>query len=452
MQIRFNTSQFNYAKWPKQGVPLLLALLLLFNVFYTKSYQRPDFIRHDMLSYYGYLPAYFIHHDLSLSFAHHDSIGRYAWTVEAENGRIFKMTSGVAIMQAPFFLIADFLTQEWQLPRDGFSGLYYFFLCLGAWFYLLLGLRYLNKVLLHWVEPAVSSIVLVLLVFGTNLYYYAFHEVMMAHLYAFTLFAALLYACLKINESYKRRYLLLLGISLGLLILIRPIHLMATLIPIALLLFGNLGWWSRIKSNPRLILWVAIPALAIIFPQLLYWKTYSSQWLFYSYTNEGFFWLQPKIIAGWFSFRKGWLLYTPLMAISLVGIVFMYQTQKLWSLLIGIYTILFSYVVFSWWCWWYGGSFGSRVMIDIYPLLAIPLAYLLAYLRQKSRGIILALAFVFIYLNLFQVRQYRSTLLHWDSTSSKLYQKIWLTQRFPQHYDQLLEPPNYEAAKAGINR
>ena len=76
------------------------------------------------------------------------------------------------------------------------------------------------------------------------------------------------------------------------------------------------------------------------------------------------------------------------------------------------------YVVFSWWTWWYGGSFGSRPMIDYYGLMAFPMAALIQKLAETKWWIriVTTTVFVFfIYLNQFQMSQYRTSLLHWDT-------------------------------------
>ncbi len=73
---------------------------------------------------------------------------------------------------------------------------------------------------------------------------------------------------------------------------------------------------------------IALLFMLPIFPQLLYWKLVSGNWLFYSYGNEGFDFLHPHIFDGLFCFKNGWLSYTPIMLFGLIGIVLMHKKKK----------------------------------------------------------------------------------------------------------------------------
>jgi hypothetical protein len=107
---------------------------------------------------------------------------------------------------------------------------------------------------------------------------------------------------------------------------------------------------------------------------------------YYSYGDEGFFFTNPQIINGLFSYRKGWLIYTPLMIFALLGILTLARRKfQQFFIPVLIFTVANIYVVYSWWCWWYGGSFGSRPMIDSYPLMAVALAGMVYGYRVPDR-------------------------------------------------------------------
>ncbi len=107
--------------------------------------------------------------------------------------------------------------------------------------------------------------------------------------------------------------------------------------------------------------------------------------MFYTYGDEGFFFSRPALLKGLFSWRKGWLLYTPMMALALTGFVFLKKRipQAFWPLL--IFTFANIWIITSWWSWWYGGSLGMRPMIDSYALLALPLAAFISGLLEKKK-------------------------------------------------------------------
>src|SRR5690606_12215379 len=112
-----------------------------------------------------------------------------------------------------------------------------------------------------------------------------------------------------------------------------------------------------------------------IIPQLFFWKIYGGDWLVFTYgSDEKFFFNNPKIFDFLFSYRKGWFVYTPLMIFSIVGLFFLKKKVKEMSLITPIFITFIIYILSSWWCWWYGGSFGMRAMIQYYAFLAFPLA------------------------------------------------------------------------------
>ena len=105
-----------------------------------------------------------------------------------------------------------------------------------------------------------------------------------------------------------------------------------------------------------------------------------------------------------------------------------------------------------WWCWWFGGTFGCRVLVDFYGLFAFPLAVVIEYCLSRhfmSRlTFTIFLAFI-IFVNLFQTRQKLEGQIHWDSMTKDAYWQVFLKRRFPENYDSLLKTPDYEAAKNG---
>ena len=59
-----------------------------------------------------------------------------------------------------------------------------------------------------------------------------------------------------------------------------------------------------------------------------------------------------------------------------------------------------------------------------------------------ARAALLASLGFFIWLNLFQSKQYSSSLLHYECTSKALYLKIFGTQEWPEDYKGLMKCPN----------
>jgi hypothetical protein len=189
-------------------------------------------------------------------------------------------------------------------------------------------------------------------------------------------------------------------------------------------------------------------------PQLIYWKMQTGNFMYYSYSGEHFFFNHPRIWKGLFSFRKGWLLYTPMAALALAGFFFLKKNARPLLIPLYLYTFLNIWIVLSWWCWWYGGGFGLRAFIESFAFLAFPLAALWAWALKKGWvayvGLMIVAGF-FIRLNLFQSKQYREGKLHWDSMSKAMYKATFLNPDYVKDADKLIDPPDYDAARKGLS-
>ena len=144
---------------------------------------------------------------------------------------------------------------------------------------------------------------------------------------------------------------------------------------------------------------------AIIFIQLLYWKTVTGQWVYYSYDDQKLEFLRPHITSVLYSYKKGWLVYTPIMALALLGFVPLYKQQKsiFWAIL--AFFIANFYLVSCWSVWWYGGSFGQRALIQSYVFLLFPFTAFWVWALQKRVVwlLLMPLLALFVWLNITQI-------------------------------------------------
>ncbi len=437
-------------------------ICLLLSMYYIKStvdlspWKHKTIIDQDIIFYYGYVPATFIYHDLSFHFPSQPGFKGTVWCIPTPTGNgIQKMTMGTAILYSPVFGIAHLYTKLTGGLADGYSPNYQMALIWAGVLYFILGLFLLRKILLQFFSGSVVSLVLVALSLGTNLFNYASWEGAMSHVYSFFVFALALWAFLKWLKSPKVPITIILGLALGLLVLIRPTNITFVLFLVLYFFFRPISLkekWTLILGLKWKLLLLVAAAFMVCLPQIIYWKIFSGQYFFFSYLGERFYFNNPHIIEGLFSYNKGWFVYTPLMWLAVAGLFVMRGAYKawLWPTVIAM-TITF-YITFSWWCWWYGGGFSCRALVEFYVVMSIPLGAFFTYILQKKfiyRTITTVVLVFFIWLNLFQLRQYRTSLLHWDSMSKQAYWAIWSKQTWPQNYDKMLLHLDAEKAKKG---
>lgn len=396
----------------------------------------------DVFGYYLYLPATIIHDDPGLKDAgwldevmdtYAPSSTLYQLVSGDDGNRVIKYTSGLALLYSPFFFAAHWLAPVLGYPADGFSLPYQLILSLGGIIWAIFGLIMLRKLLLRLFDDKITSLTLLLIVLGTNYFQLvAFDGTLLSHNYLFTLYALLFFTTIRWHErpSYTKAFLL--GLTSGLITLIRPSEIICVLIP----LLWNAGSWRQftfrfkvIKINLYYVLAFMVPALLIGSIQLWYWKSVSGEWLFYSYNNpgEGFRFFPPYILEFLFSFRKGWFVYTPLVIFAFAGFYTLYQRHRAWFPALIVFVLLDLWIVSSWSCWWYaGGSFSARAMLPAYVLLAVPLASLIEVVAEKRwKWIVAGFAVLIVVLNLFQTWQFEKGIMDKDRMTREYYWAIF---------------------------
>ena len=448
-----------YRKSPSRLTIVFSTVLMLLIFFTAQRWNRSKVIEADVVSYYSYLPALFVHGDISMEYAQHDPFyGDKVWGVIWKEGKgpVQKYTMGMAMMYTPFFLAAHTTAQFTDYPADGYSLPYRFWLQLSALFYLLIGMMFMRRVLCRYFSEKVTALVLLILVFGTNLFYYTSVQAPMPHAYLFALVSILLYVTIRFYEGPSWRHAIFLALTASLITLIRPNHILFWSIPLLYGVYNRSTLQERLaffrKHYLKFLIWPLI-AFLIATPQMLYWHYMTDHWIYYSYGEEGFFFGNPQFWRVLFSFRNGWLIYTPLMGIAVVGLFFLRRYAKEFAFAIPFFFLISFYVIASWWCWWYGGCFGNRVFIDLYPLLGLAIGAVLAHFSVRSgwlKRIGIGLIGALMLLNMYQSVQYARGLIHYDSMTARAWISVFGRWEKPADFEELLDHPDYDKALKGI--
>lgn len=426
-------------------------------------YKSNNVLQWDVLSYYSYLPATFIDKDVTLKFVNTENNVREKgvkyWYLEDHKGnRVLKYTMGMSVLYSPFFFIAHTLASPFGFKPDGFSGIYEFFIEFSGLFYLLIGLWYLRKLLLQFYDEKITAISLIILFFGTNLLCYSTVDPAMTHAYTFSLFSIFLYFVYDFYKKYNFKSVILLAICYGLIVLVRPINILL-IIPLLLYNVNNFNAFKiRLNffiSHYKYTLCFIIIVGLILLPQFIYYKYVTGNYFVFSYGKEGFFFNHFHLFDVLLSFRKGWFIYTPVILFAFFGIWNIRKERvSAFSWTIFILLPLYIYIVSSWWCWWYGGSFSQRSMIDIYPLLAIPLAaflFKIQYYGMAKQKFLNLLFVICVLLNIFQTIQYKYNIIDFDGMTSKEYIHVFGSLDDKKIDTTLLAKPNYELAVMGLS-
>ena len=435
----------------------LVSLLMFCAVtFYYPKYKATlteATISWDVAGYYFYLPAFFIYNDANQLGFTKDILSRYQpssqfdMAMQHPSGNyVMKYSSGQAVMYAPFFMLAHAYAKQSDYPADGFSRPYQFAISYGSLLFCVVGFWLLRRLLLRRFADKVVAVALLCIGIGTNYFEYASTSAPMTHGHLFTLYAALLLLTERFYTKASYGAAAAIGLVIGLCMLTRPTEVVAVILP---LLWGvgfpiltslreRVSFLSRHVSK---LLLAALCTALVGSLQLAYWKYATGEWLVYSYGDQSFSWLRPHIVSGFWSYRNGWLTYSPMLYFALAGLAILWRRKKNIALACAVFAAVFIYVTFAWDIWWYGGSLGQRAMVQAYPVLTFGFAALVEALRERWQRVAFGMiAAFFVYYNLWLFHhahhggKYKS-----DQTTRAYFWKTFLTYKHDPEELKLLD-------------
>lgn len=369
-----------------------LLLILVFVIIILIIKLQPSWkITGDGFGYYGYLRSLYFDHDLNFhnEFKYYDltfnsHIADVKLTPINRFGNVFAV--GLSIVWLPFFIVArvfDYWTKTTPGELSGLGINYQISLAVGSILYTLGGLLLLFQTLKKIFSAQSAWLSILAIVFISPLPQYLIYEPHMSHGVSFAAICLMLWYAVKLYQQKERlqfKKLTYLGLSMGLVILLRWQNSIFWLIPLSLL-------YQQYKKNlikfPLIITPLVWGALSFA-PQLIVWKILYGSFLT---IPQGFGFLHfynPKIWEFLFSGFHGLFFWHPLLFLGLIGLFLSYKKRRdfFWILLIILLGQIYINSIVN--DWWAGQSFGSRRMIESMPIFAYGLAELLEYLSNKK--------------------------------------------------------------------
>ncbi len=413
---------------------ILFATLFAFSGNFKTIYQEKDpFIAaYDAYGYYMYLPHLVQkgHLNISQEWLIETQEKRYGFPAyqlhKRENGNNINIYHiGLSFVQAPAFFTAHLYTKFSGGKADGLSKPYAFAMLINAILFIFLGLLFLYKFLRLFFEKKIATSLILITFFGTNYAITSYSSYMMQHLYLFALIAIFCYHFFKAiqTKTVHNKHFIYSVLIFGLCTVIRPTHVLLFILPVIYLW----NYFPNRKSYFKFIVLFPISSFLWNLPQFIYWKTIGGTWLLTNLHTEEIILFDPHFTDFLFSYRKGWFLYTPLMLLLFPGFFVLFKKNR--RLFFSLITCLFAFIwVFcSWECWHYASSFGSRVMVDLYPLCLLVIGFSFTEITLKKFFIkagVYFFIFFTIVLNCFQSTQFMRGII---SSTSMTKQHYWNT-------------------------
>ncbi len=377
---------------------------------FSKVYKATTW---DSLGYYMYLPSAFIYKDFK-TLAYIDTIDQkyqlsggsfYQYFKTPDGNYTGKYFCGVAILQMPYFFAGHIAAPMFGYPQDGFSLPYQHAIGIGAIFWVMIGFVFLRKVLLRFFDDKTTALVMLMLVFCSNLLQYVSVDSAQSHAYIFPLYSMILWCTIRWHESPRWYFAFLIGLICGLAVISRPTEIIIIFIPLLWNMQNKAASklkWQLVNKYKIQIIYLVLGGVIGILPQLLYWQHTTGSLIY----NVGSKWV---FLNPWFRVlfgpEKGWFLYTPIAILMVLGLWKMKGMAFQKSVL--VFSLLNIWIIIAWFDWRYGGSYSTRALVQSYPIMALALGSFVAYaLKKKWHYYLYTIIVLLTLLNFYQMEIY----------------------------------------------
>lgn len=423
---------------------LALLISIIFVVGFRVANVSEKETSWDVLGYYLPLPATFIYDDALLQNPtwikeineKRDLTGTlYQISSNDEGEPIYFFLLGMAILYLPFFLLGQGFAHISSYPPDGFSLPYQYALVVGGIIYTIIGLLYFRKILNHYLPDKITAAVILIIVFATNYSHHLTLKNLETVNVLFMFVCLIIWNTIQWHKELKTINLIAIGGFITLMSMVKPSEIFIVFVPLLWGVFSISSFNNKLKLiaiHRNQFILAILCCLLIALPQMSYWYIRTGSLFYDSYKNPGVGLdvLSPYFFESLFSFRKGWLVYTPVMILGIMGLGYLWKTLKEQRLALLFYLFSAFYIIISWTEWWYGAGFSNRPLITVYPILGLAMGFLLIKIGQSKLWLkITTVVFVAsaLFLNQFQWWQVRAGILDTYRTTKEYYWATFLS-------------------------
>ncbi len=335
---------------PAKAFVVITAIYIL--GFFSHAFYLKKTVYGDGIFYYSWLRSIVIDKDVNFTdeYAHfHVQQPKTLQQLPAN-----KYSVGPALLWSPLFIWIHSV-----MKSDGYNFWYQLAVGTTSILFTITGLILLFRLLNRYFSQTTSILAIIAIAFATNLFFYGSLDTVNSHSLSF--FAACVYLSFLLA---KEKNFFLIGISLGLLGIIRTQDIIY-----GILLLPFLRWRNIF---PLFTGFLILFSLQLIAWQILYGNFLTSPYLT---GGEGFTWWQAHAFEVLFSPKSGLFFWTPILLLGCAGL---FKKNKMFLLVI----LLQVWIVASWSTWWQGASYGGRMFVSVLPLFAFGLANIFQLLQH----------------------------------------------------------------------
>ena len=222
----------------------------------------------------------------------------------------------------------------------------------------------------------------------------------------------------------------MIGVTSGLILLTRHTNaILLTIVPLyGLSLGGPRPTLAFLRDHWRLLVRMAATTVVIVAPQLAIYYQATGRLLVSSYGALGFTFASPHLFGVLFSVQKGLFFWSPLLLLAFAGLPMLRGSARAFFLPAAVIFALDAYLIASWWDWQFGGSYGHRGFVDLFPVLAIGLAAFFEWSgRTPVRQVVVSIVtLLLVLLSTLQMLQYWNSVLPYSDLTWDQYRTLFL--------------------------
>jgi hypothetical protein len=358
-------------------IGFLLALMLIFHMGYERAAS-------DGRSYFIELRSMVMDRDFDLA------------NEEAVFGGLgsSKYPIGAAILWSPVYLLChawlhglNALGGDWS--TDGYTFPYQRSIGLASLWYGFVGLILIYRVLRAYFSRAIATLSTLGICTTTFLVWYITVDNSMVHglsMFATTLFLFLWH---RFRAAPTPMRWFWLGASAGIMASVRWQDGVFLLLPVADLLW--VSWRarrnqpnSRVSLAVRDLMYFGVAAFVTFLPQFIFWKSVFGQWIYLPTREHGFGpgFVPPFIVDVLFSSNHGLLTSTPIIWLSVIGLLFFARRDWRVAAALGGGLLAQIWINGAVEIWWGGVGYGARRFADSMLVFAVGLAAMLSTMQR----------------------------------------------------------------------
>jgi hypothetical protein len=285
---------------------------------------------------------------------------------------------GPALMWAPFFfvghLIAHVLVSRGaHLAMDGYSWPYIWSCAAGSALYAFLGLWLAYRLALRYAAPGAALLATVLVWLASSLPVYLYFLPFHAHAVASFAVAWFLWNWIAVRDGGGAWRWLVWGLSAGLVTATHYINGVMLLVA-AMEIAAQLVRVRPIMATIRRSMLFVVGGVAVLTPGVIIRWIIAGSPFATGYGGGLFFWRDPRLWQVAFAPEHGAILWTPVLALALVGLYWLSRRAPAVGIQLAVVTITFYYVVAAYQGWHGHSSYGNRFLTALTPIFVLGLA------------------------------------------------------------------------------